>query len=260
MPSLSRVTPAVLTYNEEPNIGRTLGRLEWANRVVVVDSGSDDRTAEIVRSFPNTELFARRFDRPSGQWNHALEHVETEWMLALDADYQVPRELVDEISLIPDDSEANGFFVEFDYVVLGTRLTRSLYPPRQVLFRADRAEFADDGHTQRVQVGGLSGRLQHRILHDDQKPLKRWLENQADYAKREAKHLRSTRWSSLSFPDKVRRARVLGPPAVVLYCLFGKGLILDGWPGWYYTFERAAAETILSLMLIRSSRRSVSGR
>jgi hypothetical protein len=45
--------------------------------------------------------------------------------------------------------------------------------------------------------------------------------------------------------------RVLGPPVVLLYCLIGRGLILDGWPGWYYAMQRMTADLILSLLLIQ---------
>jgi hypothetical protein len=49
----------------------------------------------------------------------------------------------------------------------------------------------------------------------------------------------------------VRLTRVLGPPLVFLYCLFGRGLILDGWAGWYYALQRTAADIILSMLLIQ---------
>lgn len=251
VPSLDRVTPLILTYNEEPNIGRTLERLEWANRVVVIDSGSEDDTKDIVRSRTNTELIVREFDTHGRQWNYGLKQIETGWTLALDADYSVPQRLVDEIASIPDKTPKTGFFAEFDYVLLGSRLTRNLYPPRQVLFRTDQAVFEDDGHTQRVRVDGPSDYLEGRILHDDRKSLQRWLQNQACYACREAEKLASTPSSELSLPDRIRRTRVLGPPAVFIYCLFVKGLIVEGLAGWCYTLERTVAEAILSLALLR---------
>lgn len=259
MPSLNRITPLILTYNEASNIDRTLARLGWAERVLVVDSGSDDRTPTIVRSYDNTELLVHPFDTYSRQWNYGLERVETDWTLALDADYRLPEKIVDEIASIPDDSDKSGFFVDFDYVVLGSRLSRSLYPPRQVLFRTDRAVFEDDGHRQRVRVEGQSGRLQGSIIHDDRKPLDRWIEAQERYARREAEKLVTTPWRELTIPDRIRRTRVLAPPLVLLYTLFGKRLILDGWPGWYYALERTVAEMVLALALLRKDRRGGSG-
>ena len=57
---LDHITPVLLTYNEEQNIGRTLSRLKWAKDVVVVDSGSTDRTLTIIAAYPNVRVFKRR--------------------------------------------------------------------------------------------------------------------------------------------------------------------------------------------------------
>ena len=59
---LDQITPIVLTYNEAPNIRRTLDSLRWAERVVVVDSGSKDGTEEIAKSFSNVVWYVRNFD------------------------------------------------------------------------------------------------------------------------------------------------------------------------------------------------------
>ena len=59
----------------------------------------------------------------------------------------------------------------------------------------------------------------------------------------------STR-SDLSWPDRVRQWIIVAPALVFFYTLLGKGLILDGWPGWFYVFQRTVAEMILSLRLI----------
>ena len=151
---LSAITPFVLTLDEEPNIGRALDGLRWAGRVLVVDSGSADRTVEIASSYPNVEVHSRAFDSPAGQSNYALAGVDTPWAMALDADYVVPPALVEEIAALPAEPAESGFFAPFEYVILGRKLRGSLYPPRQVLFRKELAAFEQDGHTQRVRVLG----------------------------------------------------------------------------------------------------------
>src|SRR5438132_6116725 len=94
---LSEITPLVLTFNEAPNIRRTLERLTWAKEILVVDSFSADETLDIIREFPQTRVLQRKFDNHTNQWNFGLDQVQTEWVLSLDADYVLSPELVDEI-------------------------------------------------------------------------------------------------------------------------------------------------------------------
>lgn len=223
--------------------------------MLVVDSGSADRTVEIARRHPNVEVRTRPFDSFAGQSDYALASVETRWVMALDADYVIPAALVAEIAALPADPAENGFFAPFEYLVLGRRLRGSLYPPRQVLFRRERAAFEQDGHAHRVRVAGRSGALHTPILHDDRKGLRRWLRNQVGYAEQEAAKLAASPIRELDWPDRLRASMVLGPPAVTVYCLFGRGLILDGRAGLYYTAQRAVAEGILSLKLLEARRK-----
>ena len=69
---LDDITPLVLTYNEAPNLSRTLARLTWAREVVVLDSGSTDATHEIAAQFPNVRFEVRAFDDHTTQWNLIL--------------------------------------------------------------------------------------------------------------------------------------------------------------------------------------------
>src|SRR5438552_7381242 len=94
---LSEITPLVLTFNEAPNIRRTLEQLTWAKEILVIDSFSTDETLDIIREFPQTRIVQRKFDSFADQCNFGLDHVHTEWALSLDADYVLSLELIDEI-------------------------------------------------------------------------------------------------------------------------------------------------------------------
>lgn len=243
------VTGLVLTYNEEPNLGRVLDRLTWADRVVVLDSYSTDRTLEIARAYPNVDVRQRAFDSFAGQCNYGLGLVETEWTLSLDADYVLTPELVDEIAALPADPEAAGYEAPFTYVVGGRPLRGALYPPRTVLYRTDRATYHQDGHAHRVEVDGPVRPLEGRIWHDDRKPLASWLNAQRRYAAQEAAKLRATPPDQLGRSDRLRLTGVLGPVLAPLYALIVKGGLLDGRAGWHYALQRAYAETLLALHL-----------
>ncbi|MFQ3614792.1 MAG: glycosyltransferase family 2 protein [Cyanobacteriota bacterium] len=247
---LEAITPLILTYNEAPNIDRTLQQLTWASRIVVIDSYSTDETLEILSRYPQVEVFQRHFDTHASQWNYGIAQVNTEWVLSLDADYFITDNLLNEIKLLSSSQSIDGYFANFKYCVFGKPLRGTLLPPRQVLFRKERAIYIDDGHTQLLQVKGNSSYLKSCIYHDDRKPLSRWLWAQDRYMVIEAKKLLETPASQLSLGDRIRKQKVIAPFIILVYCLIIKGGILDGWRGWYYAFQRMFAELLLSLRLI----------
>lgn len=250
-----QITPVILTYNEAPNIVRSLQKLTWASRIVIVDSYSTDETLEIVGTCPQVEVFQRKFDTHTNQWNFGIEKVDTDWILSLDSDYVLSDELIDEVGHISPPESVSGYFVSFQYCVFGKPLKGTILPPRQLLFRKERSTYVDDGHTQLLTVEGKSDRLKESVLHDDRKPLSRWLWAQDRYMVIEAKKLLETPDSELSFGDKLRKRKLVAPFVILIYCLLLKGGILDGWRGWYYAFQRMFAETLLSLRLIEKDMR-----
>lgn len=225
-------------------------KLAWAERIVVIDSYSTDKTLEIVAAYPQVAVFQRKFDTHTNQWNYGLAQVETEWVLSLDADYILTDELIDEISNLEPHKSVDGYFASFQYCVLGKPLRGTILPPRQMLFRKARATYIDDGHTQLLAVERTSAALKGTVLHDDRKPLSRWLWAQDRYMIIEAKKLSETPDVKLSVGDRLRKRKLIAPFAVLIYCLILKGCVLDGWRGWYYAFQRTFAETLLSLRLI----------
>ena len=249
---LAQVTPVILTYNEAPNIGRVLDRLTAFEEVLVVDSGSDDGTLEIVARYPNTRTVSRRFDSFSGQWNFATREcgLGTEWALAMDADYVLPDEFLDELARLSPADDVGGYRVSFTYCIFGKALSATLYPPVVVLLRHRRAHYVQEGHCMRAQVEGSVGALRARVLHDDRKPLARWLSSQARYGEEEAELLLSSPSRSLRVQDRIRRMIVVAPWLVPMHFLIARGGISDGWRGIYYAMQRGVAEGILALRLL----------
>ncbi len=249
---LDQITPLVLTYNEAPNIGRMLEQLCWARDIVVVDSFSNDETLDIISRFPQVRVFQRKFDNFATQCNFGLTQtaITTEWVLNLDADYVVTPELVEELRGFKPKPELIGCRARFVYCIEGRRLRSGIYPPVVVLFRKSMGEFRQDGHAHRLHIEGKIENLESPILHDDRKPLSRWFESQTRYTRLEANKLLSADRATLSWTDRIRRWRVVAPPAALFYCLVIRGGVLDGWPGFYYAFQRMLAEAMLSLYLI----------
>jgi glycosyltransferase involved in cell wall biosynthesis len=261
MSFLDRVSALVLTYNEAPNIGRTLAALSRLPEVVVLDSNSTDGTAAIVASFSNARLVRRAFDTHADQWNYGLANcgIRREWVLALDADYIVPPDLLDEIAALEPAASLAAYRASFNYCVHGKRLSGSLYPPVTVLFRRGRARFAQTGHTQRIAVEGDVADLEQRIDHDDRKPLSRWLASQQRYVRLEADYLLTTPRSALGWTGRMRLMIWPAPILVFFYTLLAKGLVFGGWRGWFYALQRLLAESMIAIELLDRRLRGATG-
>lgn len=249
---LSDITPLILTYNEAPNIGRTLERVRWARDIIVVDSFSEDDTLEIVAGFPQTRVFQRQFDSFASQCNFGLTQtgISSEWVLNLDADYVLTPELIAEFQALLPSDVVTGLQARFVYCIHGRRLRSGVYPPVTVLFRRAKAFFQQDGHSHRVVVDGKIENLRSPILHDDRKQLGRWFSSQSRYTELEARKLLTAERGSLGWTDRIRQLRIVAPVAMLFYCLIVRGGILDGSAGFYYAFQRMLAELMLSLYLI----------
>ncbi len=252
---LDRITPVVLTYNEEPNIARTLSRLTWAKEIVVCDSFSTDRTLEIVRSFSNVRLVQRAFDGHARQWNYAAFEtgITSDWLLCIDADYVISEDAIEEIKGLDPDGAIDGYTASFRYCVWGTPLRGTLYPPVTALFKRAKGSFFQDGHTHRLKLDGVARDLKRRFLHDDRKSLSHWLGAQDRYMRLEAENISRKSWSQLGFADKVRTFPLIAPFAVFANCYFLNLGILDGKAGLYYALQRMLAEALLGLRMIETS-------
>ena len=248
---LDQITPVILTRDEEANLERTLGQLTWARDVVIVDSLSTDATLGIAARFPNVRVFQRELDTLAEQSNYGFAQALTPWVLLLDADYFVPRPFVDELQELVPPPTVRAYKAAFTYAVNGKPLRASLYPARIVLLHREHARVWQDGHAHRVLADGDVDQLGEKIIHDDRKSFARFVARQKVYMRQEAEKLRSVDPRALSLAGRVRRLIVVAPLAVLFHTLFVRGLILDGFAGLRYTWERFVAELILSRELLR---------
>lgn len=247
---LDQITPLVLTYNEAPNIRRAIAKLLWARRIVVIDSGSTDETLNILSKYPQVDVIQHPFTDFAAQCNFGLSQVSTTWVLSIDADYELSDSLVEEIAGLAHTDAIAGYRGRFIYRIHGRALRGTLYPPRVILYRKDRAKYHSEGHGHRVAVNGEVIPLAGVVYHDDRKALARWLASQQRYAVAEARYLAETPVEQLKRSDRIRRMGWPAPLGVLFYTLFVKGCILDGWPGWCYALQRLVAETMIALAII----------
>jgi (heptosyl)LPS beta-1,4-glucosyltransferase len=230
------ITAMVPTFNCESTIGACLESLKWADRILVVDSFSTDRTLDICRRYTD-RILQHEYVYSAAQKNWAMEEIETEWTLHLDSDEQVEPELGDEIrAALKEHPEADGFRVRIKNFVWG-KWVRScnLYPCAQVrIFRTARGRWSSREVHARLQ--GLENviDLENHIIHADLVELSAELQQFARQV---------VIWESNELLKKERRWHwwdvTLRPMAIFVLLYLQKRGYRDGFRGFYLSVYRA---------------------
>jgi glycosyltransferase involved in cell wall biosynthesis len=165
--SAMKISAAIITYNEERNIARAIESLRCSDEILVVDSGSTDRTIEIAG-----KLGARIVEHPfmgyAEQKNYAAEQAENDWILSIDADESLSEGLEGEILHVKKNGpEYDAYTVPRLAQYLGRWILHSgWHPDRKVrLYDRRRARWAGDFVHESVQVDGRVGRFRSNLLH-----------------------------------------------------------------------------------------------
>jgi glycosyltransferase involved in cell wall biosynthesis len=165
----SKLSVTIITRNEEARIGDCLESVRWADEIIVVDTGSIDRTLEICAKY-TTHLSSRRWEGYAPAKNAALALATGDWILSLDADERVSEGLCQEIMTIQQQSVgacANGYAVPRRNYLWGHWLRYGgLYPDYQIrLFKRGKGEFKPRRVHESVAIDGPVGRLRHALDH-----------------------------------------------------------------------------------------------
>src|SRR5947209_19928648 len=131
------ISVAIVAMDEEANLGRTLASVNWADEIVLVDSGSKDRTCDIAREH-GCRVVVEPWRGYVAQKQFAIELCTKDWVLLLDADEEVSPELGQEIrSAITGGNPADGYKLPRKNLFLGRWIRYGgFYPdPKLRLFR-----------------------------------------------------------------------------------------------------------------------------
>src|SRR6266566_2993334 len=239
----------IITYKEEANLARTLESVmplvrDGKGEIIVVDSGSTDRTLEIARSF-GAKVFIEPWKGYAAQKNSAIEKARGDWILSLDADEEVDAGLAEEIGFlilgnprhlvsagVPVHqkggvaSTVHGFWIRRKNHFLGRWIKHgSFWPdPKLRLFRRGEASFEERAVHETVQVKGTIRRLTTgALVHHSYPTLCDYIDHMNRYSSLSAEMARGRGFSSVNI--------VVRPVATFVYNYFFRLGFLDGREG-----------------------------
>ncbi len=242
----SQLSIIIITKNEEANIEDCLKSVEWADEIIIIDSGSIDQTEAICRKY--TDQFHRR-DWPGfgKQKQRVLELAHYDWVLSIDADERVPVELKDEILGVINNTSVNvnGYFIPRLSEYLGCKIYHAGWYPDYVLRLAKKGKcyFTEDVVHERMVVDGGGGNLSTPLMH---------------YPYRSISHhfQKLNQYSSLSSEKMFLQGKKVSSAGVILRAMFAffrayllKKGILDGWPGLFVSISTSLSVYLKYLKL-----------
>jgi glycosyltransferase involved in cell wall biosynthesis len=165
-----KLSLTIITKNEEACIRRCIESVPFADEVIVVDSGSTDRTVEICRALGARVVVTDDYPGYGPQKNRALDLARGDWILSLDADEWLTPELQEEIPRLiaaPADAPA-GYRIRRLSSFCGRAMRHSGWWPDWVvrLVRRGKGRFSDELVHERLVVDGPVGEAQGVLMHD----------------------------------------------------------------------------------------------
>lgn len=207
------ISAVILTKNEEKNIVDCLDSVLWCDEIIVVDDFSDDRTVELIKRFnnPNIHVFEHQLnDDFSNQRNFGLRKAKGEWVLFVDADERVSRNLKNEISYVTsihdNDEKVFGYFIKRRDVMWGKELRygETAHVKLLRLGRKGTGEWEYNVHEE-WNIKGKKEFLVNYLIHYPHKSVKKFLKDINYYTDLRAKQLHERNiqvkwWMILFYP------------------------------------------------------------
>ncbi|HVY06715.1 MAG TPA: glycosyltransferase family 2 protein [Burkholderiales bacterium] len=220
------LSAVVIARNEEVAIGACLDALAWCQEIVVVDSGSIDRTREVARA-RGARVMDHEWSGYGPQKNFAVNQAANDWVLCVDADEIVSPELRVGIEHAFASVQFQAYEITRRNRFMGSWLRHGEgYPDRIVrLFDRRSAQWSEDPVHEKVMTGVPVGRIQGDLLHESAESLDSYLRKQNEYTTVQAEELyrRGVRPSVLRL--------VLSPLVRFIKFYLFRGGFLDGIPG-----------------------------
>jgi O-antigen ligase len=216
-----RLSAVIIAKNEEDRIEPCLRSLVgWADEIIVVDSGSEDRTVEVSRRYTQ-DVIQTHWRGYGKQKQFAVEAARNEWVLSIDADEVVSPALRDEIDRgLTGDPSVSAFRIPREYRVFGQALRHGNCGRAPIrIFRRDRARYSDDEVHERVLTAGRVGTLRSRLVHYSIRDMDHALDKAREYA---------GLWATQRHRGG-RRANLIQSCAHAVWCFFDVLVLRSAW-------------------------------
>lgn len=232
----SRLSITVITLNEEKNLPECLDSVkEIANEIVVVDSGSTDRTVEIAKKY-GAKVYEREFDNYSNQKNYAVQKATGDWILSLDADEKISPELAKEIREAIKESKFIAYSMPRKNIIFGKFIKYTRWQPefdRHVwLWKRGRGRWEGEVHEELIADGEV-GKLKNAKIHYQYKNVSEFIDMVNRYSELDAgqRVKKGIKFSYLRF--------FLDPIYNFLVRYIYRWGFLDGWRGFVLSYLMA---------------------
>lgn len=194
---MNKISAVVSAFNEEKNIERCLKSLSFANEIIVVDNSSLDKTAEIAKKY--TKNIYKQKNNPKEidiQKNFGFEKSSYEWILSIDGDEEVSKELAQEIKKILNTkpsilSNINGFWIPRKNYMFGKWIKENTgwYPDYQLrLFRKGKGEYKSQHVHEDLSIDGETEKLKEHLIHHNYDSIEQYIKKIMIYAPNEAEN------------------------------------------------------------------------
>ena len=165
---MNSISTIIITRNEEKNIRDCLEAVRWTDEIVVVDTGSTDKTVSIAKKF-TSKVFTQRWEGFGAAREFALRKCTKDWVLSVDADERVTPPLKEEIQSVlrKGNNHAVGYAVPIKACFLGRWILHcGWYPAYKTrIFRRDRSGYSESKLHEAIQVQGAVLKLRNDLLH-----------------------------------------------------------------------------------------------
>lgn len=180
---MNNLSITIITLNEEDNLRDCLISLEGlSDEIVLVDSGSTDKTLEIAREF-GVKHYHRDFDNFADQKNFALSKVTCDWVFAIDADERVTPQLGDEVKKVLKGTDCVGFLIPRRNFILGAEIKHSRWSPDKHIWLWKKSFGKWEGNVhEEVVVNGSVGELKNAKLHFQDKTIGEFVKSNEKYS------------------------------------------------------------------------------